>query len=293
MYVVTGATGNTGRVVADTLLQRGRQVTVVVRDEKKAHGWRDKGARIGVANLNDAAAMTKVLTGAEGAYLLVPPQYGTENLLAAQAKVSDALAKAVAASGVPHVVLLSSVGAQQASGTGPIRSLHYAESVIPPASPNTTSLRAAYFFENWAPVLGAAAAQGKLPTFLTPDRKIPMNATEDIGRIAADLLVNPLAGRKVVEMAGPEDYSPADIAQILQKLLNKRIELMPFPLSAVEAAFKPAGFSKDVIDLFAEMYAGINDGTVAYEDSGIEFRRGTVTAEQALGALLKAGETKP
>ena len=78
--------------------------------------------------------MGRALAGAEGAYLLIPPNYKAEDALEYGFRVGEALAGAVRTSGIPHVVLLSSVGAQHADGTGPIRSLHHAESVIGPTA---------------------------------------------------------------------------------------------------------------------------------------------------------------
>ena len=50
MFVITGATGNTGSVVAGTLLAQGKPVTVLVRDTRKAESWREKGAQVAVAS---------------------------------------------------------------------------------------------------------------------------------------------------------------------------------------------------------------------------------------------------
>jgi uncharacterized protein YbjT (DUF2867 family) len=287
MFVVTGATGNTGSAVADTLLQQGKQVKVVLRDRSKADEWKAKGAQVAMADLGDSAALAAALKGAEGAYILVPPLYGADDYLAAMAKLSDAIARGIKDSGVPHSVMLSSVGAQHTNGTGPIRNLHYGESVIPQAAPNATVLRAAYFIENYAPVLGAATGGSVLPSFFPADFRLPMNSTLDIGRIAADLLLHPAKGYRLVEMSGPVDYSPADIAAALTTLLAKPVKVLELPLAAVVPEFTKMGMSEGISKLFAEMYAGILSGHVAAEGTG-EHRRGTVTAQETLANLLKA-----
>ncbi|HTX38858.1 MAG TPA: NAD(P)H-binding protein [Bryobacteraceae bacterium] len=122
MFVIAGATGNTGSVVAGTLLAQGKSITVLVRDARKGQSWREKGAQVAVASLEDPQALAAALAHAEGAYLLIPPNYKAANALEYGFRVADALAGAVKTSGIPHVVLLSSVGAQQPQGTGPIRS---------------------------------------------------------------------------------------------------------------------------------------------------------------------------
>jgi uncharacterized protein YbjT (DUF2867 family) len=120
MYAIAGVSGNTGSVVADTLLAQGKKVRVIVRDAAKGEAWKARGAEVAVAALEDRAALTKALTGVEGAYLLVPPRMTSNAPLEENAAVIDAMAAAVTAARVPHVVLLSSVAAHHASGTGPI-----------------------------------------------------------------------------------------------------------------------------------------------------------------------------
>ena len=72
-YVVAGVSGNTGRVAAQVLLDAGERVRVVVRDAAKGEAWRAKGAEVAVADLGDASALAAALSGAKGAYLLLPP----------------------------------------------------------------------------------------------------------------------------------------------------------------------------------------------------------------------------
>jgi uncharacterized protein YbjT (DUF2867 family) len=286
MFVIAGATGNTGSVVASTLLARGKPVTVLVRDAQKTGSWREKGAQVATASLEDAEALAASFADAEGAYLLIPPNYKAADALGYGFRVAEALAVAVKTSGIPHVVLLSSVGAQHAQGTGPIRSLHHAESVIWPAAKNLTILRAAYFLQNWAGGVEGVRNQGVLHNFLTPERKIPMISTADIGQIAAACLTDPAHDRRIVEIAGPEDYSPQDIARTFAAALGKPVKLETHPLDAVIPTFTAAGFSEDLARLFREMTEGINTGHVAYEGKSATFQRGDVTALEAISQML-------
>jgi len=288
MFVIAGATGNTGSVVADTLLARGQSITVLVREARKAEGWREKGAHVAIASLEDTAAVAAALARAEGAYLLIPPNYKAEDALGYGFRVGDALAAAVQASGIPHVVLLSSIGAQHAQGTGPIRTLHHAESALSPAATarNLTILRAAYFLQNWASSVGSVRNQGVLHNFLTLERKIPMISTDDIGRIAAASLMDPAHGRRVLELAGPGDYSPLDLAQAFSTVLGKPVTVETHPVEAVVPTFTAAGFSQDLARLFREMIEGINSGHVAYEGRGATLQRGEVTALEVVKQML-------
>ena len=287
MFVVLGASGHTGKAAALALLAQGRKVRVVVRDPKKGQEWKDRGAEAAVADLGDAPALAKTFEGAQGAYVLVPPQYGADDLLAAQRPLFEALAAAVRRSGIPHVVLLSSIGAQHAAGTGPIRSLHAAEAALRGAAKNLTLLRAAYFLENVAPVLDEVR-QGVLPTFLTPGRPVPMVATADVGRVAADALLESAPGTTILELAGPRDYAPEDLAASLSGPLGKPVRVQALPIDAVEPTFVAIGMPAGVARLFREMYAGVNSGLVAWEGAPAHARRGRLGAAEVLGPMLRS-----
>ncbi len=286
MFVVAGVTGNTGSVAAQTLLDRKQPVRVLVRTADKGADWQAKGAEVALASLDDAQALTRAFEGAKGAYLLVPPNYAAAAYLDDRKKVADALAKAVKASGIGHVVFLSSIGAHLPEGTGPIRVVRYGEQQLGAVARSLTILRPPSFLDNWAPVMGAAKAQGILPSFLTPDRKIPMISTRDIGRIAAEQLIAGGHGRTVLELSGPEDYSPNDIAAALGKLLKRAVTVQHEPLSAVVPTFKSFGFSDDAARLFEEMYRGFEQGTINYEKTDTTHVRGNVTVTEALQRLV-------
>src|SRR5947207_113702 len=127
MYLVAGVTGHTGRAAAEALLGNGQKLRVLVREAKQGEPWKARGAEVAVGSLADASSLTQALTGVQGAYLLLPPRYDTEDLLAAHRAMVEAMSQAVRKSGLPHLVQLSSVGAELADGTGPVRSLHHAE----------------------------------------------------------------------------------------------------------------------------------------------------------------------
>ena len=89
MFVVVGATGNTGSAVVETLLGQKQPVKVVVRSADKGAAWKAKGAEIAVASLDEVPALVKAFEGAKGVYLLVPPNYGAQAWLADQRSRMD------------------------------------------------------------------------------------------------------------------------------------------------------------------------------------------------------------
>jgi uncharacterized protein YbjT (DUF2867 family) len=285
MFVIMGATGNTGSAVAEILLSRKQPVRIVVRSADKGAAWKAKGAEIAVASLDDVSALTKAFEGANGLYLLVPPNYGASLWLADQRARMDRAAEAVKSSGIGHVVFLSSVGGHIAEGTGPIRAARSGEQKLGEVAKNLTILRPCYFMENWAPGIGIAKSQGILPTFIAPRVKVPMIATRDIGRVGAEQLMAGGTGKQIVELAGPEEYTPDEVAAALGQILGKAVSAQHAPLSAVVPTFKSFGFSDEAAKLFEEMYTSFSTGAIGYEHPA-SLVRGEVTLAEALQGMV-------
>jgi uncharacterized protein YbjT (DUF2867 family) len=252
-YAIAGVTGNTGRVVAETLLEAGKKVRVIVRDAAKGESWRARGAEVAVADLTDREALARALAGADAAYLLLPPDYASRDAISDNARRTESIGFAIAKARIPHVVFLSSIGGQHASGTGPIKALHHAERRLPELAPEArfTWLRPAYFMENAGSVVAVAREQGVLPSMFDPGLRVPMIATADIGRAAAAALIEgPREGRaSIVELAGPREVSYDDLAAELSTLLGKAVTTVHVPREGVKGALMQAGLGEDLAQL--------------------------------------------
>ncbi|HVH42086.1 MAG TPA: NmrA family NAD(P)-binding protein [Labilithrix sp.] len=285
-FAIAGVSGNTGRVAAESLLARGEKVRVIVRDAVKGEAWKERGAEVAVADLGDAAALTRALRGAEGAYLLVPPNYAVPRFRDYQDGISRALAAAVAESGVPHVVLLSSVGAQHERGTGPIAGLHATERLLGEIRGTAiSSLRGAYFYENFGTSLGAVKEAGVLPSFFPSGFAFPMVSTGDIGRLAAELLLERPQRSRIVELGS--SHSVEEIAAVLAKITGISVRVQEGPLDAMVPALTGAGLTEDLAELYAEMTRAVNSGIVAFE-GGHRRVESTEPIEQVFRALIGA-----
>jgi uncharacterized protein YbjT (DUF2867 family) len=284
MFVMLGASGNTGKVVAETLLTQKKKVRVVLRDAAKGRAWKDAGADVSIADVEDGAALERAFRGAEGAYVLLPPNFSSSQVRVDSNRRASAIAAAVEAAGVPHVVMLSSVGAQQADGTGPVLGLRDAEATFTRAHAAVTFVRAAYFMENWGRAL-YAVPQGVLPTFLLADKAIPMVATRDIGTAAARLLAEGGRGKQVIELAGPREYSPRDVAAALARIVGKPIAVQEAPEEAMAPALMGAGMNAEWARLFRELTHGLNAGIVVWE-GGHPLWRGETDMQTVLSTLI-------
>jgi uncharacterized protein YbjT (DUF2867 family) len=255
MFVVLGASGNTGRVVAGTLLSQNKKVRVVVHEVAKGQVWKEAGADVAVADVEDGAALERAFGDTEGAYVLLPPNFSSTQVLADNKRRTRTIVAAIEAAGVPHVVLLSAVGAQQAEGTGPVLGLRDAEATFTRGRAAATFVRAAYLMENWGGSL-SGIAQGVLPSFLLADKAIPMVATRDIGIAAARLLTEGGSGKRVIEVAGPREYSPRDVAAALTRVVGTPIGVQEAPEDAMAPALAAAGMNAEWTRLTKELTMG-------------------------------------
>jgi uncharacterized protein YbjT (DUF2867 family) len=288
-YAVFGVTGRTGAAAADALLHAGHAVRVVVRDPAKGRPWAERGAEIAVADLTDLAALTRALSGVRGAYVVSPQQYGLDDLFARADLIARTTARAAAAAHVPRLVALSSVGADRESGTGWIGMNRMFEQRLGDAGVSTTFLRAAYFMENWMPMVGQAVRNGTLPTFLAPPRRaIPMVATKDVGSAAAALLRDDRTGNRIVTLAGPKDYAPDDVAAIVAATLDRPVDVAALPEAEWPAALAGAGFSPAALAGFTEMTRGLNDShiDIRSDPCAVEWA-GTTPLERVIAELAR------
>lgn len=287
MYVISGASGNTGKVVATQLLKAGKKVRALVRSADKAKDLAALGAEVVTLDLSDSAALKSALTGATAFYLLSPPSMSSQSFLAERTQLLQSVAATVKAAAVPHVVFLSSIGAHHPDGTGIIQTVAAGERALRASGVPVTFVRASYFVENWAAVLPVAKQDGVLPSFIPGDLKLPSVCTADIGALATEALLAGPRGEQVLELAGPEDLTPKQVAATVAKILGKPVQLVEPPLDAVVPTFTSFGISSDVASLYHGMYVGIANGRVAFEGGKAELRRGSTSLETTLRQLLQ------
>ncbi len=263
MYAITGATGNTGKRIAEALLAKGERARVIGRSAERLQPLVDRGAEPFVASLDDVGAMTRALRGARAAYLMIPPSYGEPDFRGYQNRVGQALAAALSAAGISHVVNLSSVGAHLATGVGPINGLHDQEERLNRlAGVNVLHLRPASFMENVFFNINLIKQAGINGTPLRADLAIPMIATQDIAAVATRrLLALDFSGKTTQELLGPRDMSMTEATRILGQAIGKPdLPYVQFPYEEAEKAMIGMGLSPNVARAFIEMYRAFNDG---------------------------------
>ena len=263
MYVVLGASGHTGRVVANNLLASGQKVRVVGRNAAHLQPLTAKGAELFIADVTDTEALAKAFHQADSAYVMIPPDTTSHDPLGYSNRVGDAIAAAVQNAGIKNVVALSSIGADKSSGTGPVVGLHTLEQKLNQISgANVLHLRAVYFMENTLPQVNAIRGMGAATTPLRPDLKLPMIATRDIGTVAADaLLKSNFQGKQTLELQGQRDLTYSEVATLIGKAIGKPdLKYVQAPDDQFRGALAQMGMSEQFARLLLEMIGALNSG---------------------------------
>ena len=289
-YAVAGVTGRVGSFVAAELLDRGEQVTVIVRDEAGGRDWMRRGAEVARGSLNDRTFVACTLRDAAGFFTLLPENVNPDDFHGARRRMADAIAGAIQDAGVPHVVMLSAIAAILPDGNGPAQDLHYLEERLRLSARRLTILRACYLQDNVAGLLPAATQADIYPNFLaSADVRIPMIAIRDIGRFAADALMNAPHRHEVVDVLGPS-YSAREVAERLGIALNKELDVVDIPPARQSDTLTEAGVPRPIADAVAELFAAFNAGLIAPQ--GDRRLVGMTTIDDVIAHYLRPSPAK-
>jgi uncharacterized protein YbjT (DUF2867 family) len=265
MYVILGASGHTGSTIANSLLSKGEKVRVMGRNVGRLERFVRNGAEAVTADMNDSAALTKGFSGADAAYLMLPPVTSRED----QERQSDAIARAVKESGLRYAVHLSSYGAHVPEGTGPVAGLHSSEQKLNAINGlNLLHLRAALFMENNLAAIGMVHGMGMIGNALLPHLKLPMIATRDVGDYAAQRLLDlDFSGNETRELLGERDLSMTEATAVIGRVIGKpdlRYEQLPY--DRFLQVLTQMGVPPRTAALYIELYKAINTGALAAQE---------------------------
>jgi NAD(P)H dehydrogenase (quinone) len=290
MYAIMGITGKVGGAIAENLLAQGEQIRAIVRNPEKAARWRDRGAEIAVADVNDPNALASACEGTDGVFLMIPPNFAPEPGFPETRKILASYHAALAKALPKKAVYLSSIGAEQTSGLGLITWAHLLEQTLGDLPIPHAFLRAGWFIENHAWDVTTAKSEGKIFSNLYPlDRKISMVATADIGKAGADVLRQKWTGTRYIEVSAPEQVSPNDIARVLSSALGRTVEAVAVPRQKWTEFFIGQGMPEGRTEPRAEMVDGFNSGWIHFGVPGAEHITGATSLAPVMTKLAANG----
>jgi NAD(P)H dehydrogenase (quinone) len=284
MHAITGITGKVGGAVARALLSAGQRVRAVVRNPDKGRFWSDLGCEVAISEMEDAKALIRAFTDVTGVFVLPPPNFDPQPGFPEAKAVISAVRQALDATRPAKVVCLSTIGAQAAQSNLLTQRTLMEEALSTLPLP-VTLLRPAWFMENLSWDIAQARDQGVISCFLQPlDKAMPMVATADVGRVAAELLLQDWTGKRVVELEGPERVSQNGIAAELSKALHRPVCAETVPREKWGAIFRAQGMHNPIPRI--QMLDGFNEGWIKFEGGGAAVVKGKVSLVEVIRKLV-------
>ncbi|MGF6149524.1 NmrA family NAD(P)-binding protein [Pseudomonas fluorescens] len=281
MYTIMGVTGHVGGEVARALLAAGEQVRVVVRDAEKGAIWAAQGCDVAVADLNDVHSLTVAFKHSHGVFVLLPPSFDPAEGFPQTREIISNLHEALLVTRPGKIVCLSTIGAQ-ATQPNLLNQLQLLEHSLRSLDTPISFLRPAWYMENHQWDIDAARG-GVIPSFLQPlDKPVPMIATVDVGRTAAELIRETWQGKRVVELESTDTVTPLSIAQTFAELLGHPVRIEAVPRDTWEDLFRTQGMNNPLPRV--QMLDGFNAEWICFESVP---HTGRTTLKEVLGQLIK------
>lgn len=281
MFSIIGITGRVGGGAATRLLEMGKQVRAIVRDEAKGQVWASKGASVAVADMTDADGLGRAIAGSDAVFVMLPPIFDPLPGFPEAKGLIDSLSVALRQSETKRIVALSTIGAH-VTRPNLLNGLHMMEESFRQLPMPVTFLRPGWFMENHAGDVSSARSEGIIHSYLQPiEHAVPMIATKDIGTLAATLLLESWSGKRVVELEAKTRVSSADIAATLTDILGKPVKAEPVPRAQWEEIFRTQGMKNPTPRI--QMIEGFNEGWIEFE-AGFE---GSVKGQTSLKTVLE------
>ena len=264
---ITGSLGNISKPLAQELVQKGHQVTIITSDAEKQKTIEGLGAKAAVGSVEDVTFLTQTFSGSDAVYCMIPRADYFDpklDLDAFTAKIGNTYAAAIQKSGVKRVVFLSSIGAHLEKNSGIIQRYNEIEAVLNKLqNVSITFMRPTSFFYNLLAYIPMIKNAGVIATNYGADKMIPWVSPLDIASAIAEELLTPLDGRKI-RYVGSEELTGNETAQILGEAIGKP-DLKWILVSDDETlnGLINVGMQPKIAEGLVEMYAGLYNGLLA------------------------------
>jgi uncharacterized protein YbjT (DUF2867 family) len=245
LYLVIGATGKTGRRVAEKLREKGLSVRAVSRSTEIAFDW------------NSQSGWAAALEGVTQAYVTYQPDLALPGAVDA----IRAFLMVAKTAGVKHVVLLSGRGEEEAEA---------AEQVLQTSGLDWTVLRASWFMQNFSEnYMRDELLSGSL-TLPVGQTKEPFIDADDIADVAVAALTQSSHRNRLYELTGPELLSFNGAVSELASATGRELSFYSVSFADYEVALREQALPEDVIALLRYLFTELFDGRNAKVAKGVE-----------------------
>ncbi|WP_426184892.1 SDR family oxidoreductase [Microbacterium sp. TWP3-1-2b2] len=276
--LITGATGQLGRLVIDSLLTRGadpKSIVAGARDLSKAADLADRGIRVVSLDYDDAASVDAAFDGVDSVLLVSGSEVGKRT---AQHK---AVVDAAKAAGVSKLVYTSAPKATTSDLV--LAPEHKAtEELIVASGVPAVVLRNNWYTENYAGSMAHAAASGVLSASVG-EGKVASASRRDFADAAAVVLLEDGHIGEVYELGGDVAWDFSELAATIAEIADRPVEYQALSSEEHAAYLTAAGLDEGTIGFLTALDAGIREGALADTDGTLARLIGRPTTPLAEG----------
>ncbi|WP_374659604.1 complex I NDUFA9 subunit family protein [Phenylobacterium sp.] len=246
LVTVFGGSGFIGTQIVRALAKQGLRIRVAVRQPHLAHTMRLMGdvgqVEVVQANIRDEASVRRALKGAQACVNAagIHHETGRQKFVGVHVEGAANVARVARELGVARLVLISGIGADAPDADGYVGSKSRAERVTREAFPDATILRPSVVFGQGDKILNNFAEMAVfspvLPLIGAETRLQPV-FVGDLGRAAANAVLDPEAAGRTYELGGPGVYTMREILEYVIAQTGRRRSLvaLPFPVAGLIA----------------------------------------------------------
>lgn len=259
--LVTGATGQLGRLVIDSLLTRGaepRSIVAGARDTAKAADLASRGVTVVALDYADPASIAAALDGVDAMLLISGSEVGR------RAAQHQSVIDAAVAAGVSKFVYTSAPKATTSDLV--LAPEHKAtEEAIALSGLPAVILRNNWYTENYAADLTRAGETGVVAASVGDGRVASASRTDYADAAAAVLLSEGHIG-EIYELGGDVAWSYQELADAIAEVTGRPVDYQSLSSTEHAAALEAAGLDGGTIGFVTALDSGIRNGALADSD---------------------------
>lgn len=245
LTLVLGATGKTGRRVAERLEASGHAVRRGSRSASPSFDWHNE------------KGWEASLEGVTSAYITYAPDLA----MPGAADAIQAFVGLAAKRGVRKLVLLSGRGEAEAQAC---------ERIVQSSGLEWTIVRASWFNQNFSEGAFVDMVVNGAITLPASDQAEPFVDADDIADVAVAALTEDRHNGEIYEVTGPRLMTIADVAAELSSAIGREVAYVDVPHDGFVAEIANSGAPADVVWMLDYLFSTVLDGRNAHLTDGVQ-----------------------
>ena len=283
MILVTGASGQLGRLIVANLIQRGtpaNQIVAAVRSSEKAQDLAEQGIIVRQADYTDTASLTTAIEGVKRVVLVSSSEVGQ------RAPQHKNLIQAAKDAKVELLAYTSILDAQNSPLALAAEHVETEQALLDSGVPHVL-LRNGWYSENYTGTVAMAIEHGAV-LGSAEEGKYATAARADYAEAAAVAITAENQAGKVYELAGDNEFTLAEYAQKISQISGKSVVYQNLPEAEYAKVLVQVGLPEGLAVILADSDVGASKGGLFNDSKTLStlIGRPTTPIEDSIKAAL-------